>query len=43
MGTRYALKLYPLGENTFSFREDDTEITFGEDCLIVDDETYKKL
>ena len=43
MGTSYALKLYPLGENTFSFREDDTEITFGEDCFTVDDETYKKL
>lgn len=43
MGTRYALKLYPLGENTFSFREDDTEVTFGENCFTVDDETFRKI
>lgn len=43
MGTGYELKFYPLGENTFGFKEYDTEVAFGEDCLIVDDETYKKL
>ena len=43
MGTSYDLKLYPLGDNTFSFREDDTEITFGEDCFTVDDETFRKI
>ena len=43
MGTCYDLKLYPLGENTFSFREDDTEVTFGENCFMVDGETYHKI
>ena len=43
MGTRYALKLWPLGDDTFSFREDDTEVIFGEDCFTVDDEVFKKI
>ena len=36
-------RLYPLGENTFGRKGGSIEITFGEDCFIVDDETYKKL
>lgn len=43
MGTSYELKLYPLGENTFSFREDDTEVTFGENCCTVDEKAHQKL
>ena len=36
-------RLYPLGENTFGRKGGSIEITFGEDCFTVDDETYKKL
>lgn len=40
---RYALKLYPIGENTFAFKEDDIEIVFEDGCMKIDDETVKKL
>ena len=40
---RYELKLYPIGESTFSFKESDDEIEFREDCFVADDEVHKKL
>lgn len=43
MGAAYAWKLYPLGENTFGFKEDETEITFVENGFTCDGELHKKL
>ena len=42
---RYEIKMYPVGDNTFSFKEDedDTEIEFRDGCYVVDDEVHKKL
>lgn len=43
MGNTYDLKLYPLDDDTFTFREYDTEVEFGEDCFTVDDETHRRI
>ena len=45
LGYPYTWRLYPLGGNTFGFKEDEDEIEveFGEGCLSCDGETHKKL
>ena len=45
LGYPYTWRLYPLGENTFGFKEDedDIEVEFGDGCFTVDGETHKKL
>ncbi len=43
LGMRYPLKLYPIGENKFGIKEDDIEILFEDGCMVIEDETIKKL
>ncbi len=42
-GRRFAVKLYPFGENTFGIREDTDEIVFGDGFLTFGEKTGKKL
>ena len=42
-GDPMEFKLYPLEENVFGRKGGMLKVIFGENCFIVDDETYKKL
>ena len=39
----FAFKLLPIGENTFGRAKGNVRITFGENCLMIEDFTCKKL
>jgi len=39
----FALKLLPIGENTFGRAKGNVRITFGDNCLVIDGITCKKL
>ena len=42
-GDELTFRLYPIGENEFSRKRGMLRLTFGEDCLMFDDFTCKKL
>ena len=42
-GRRFAVRLYPFGENTFGIRESSEDIEFGDGCLAFGETTGKKL
>ena len=39
----FAFKLLPIGENTFGRAKGNVRITFGDNCLVIDGITCKKL
>jgi hypothetical protein len=39
----FTFKLLPLGENTFGRASGSVRITFGDNCLVIDGITCKKL
>ena len=41
-GRRFAVRLYPFGENTFGIRESSEDIEFGDGCLAFGETTGKK-
>ena len=42
-GDYFTFKLLPIGENTFGRANGGVKITFGDNCLVIDDITCKKL
>ncbi|MBO4384506.1 MAG: hypothetical protein J5854_03710 [Clostridia bacterium] len=42
-GGYFSFKLLPIGENTFGRADGSVKITFGENCLVIDGVTCKKL
>ena len=39
----FEFKLLPIGENTFGRANGNVKITFGDNCLVIDGVTCKKL
>ena len=42
-GRRFAVRLYPFGENTFGMRESTEDVVFGDGCLTFGEKTCRKL